>query len=80
MFSSPDKVECENYVKYTETMFFAYLTLQEPNRRSCFGFVIPMQDFSNNSDIDWSASIDDIDKQLFKKYNLSNNDIEFLEQ
>ena len=40
----------------------------------------PMQDFSNNSDIDWSASIDDIDKQLFKKYNLSNNDIEFLEQ
>ena len=39
-----------------------------------------MQDFSNNSDIDWSASIDDIDKQLFKKYNLSNNDIEFLEQ
>lgn len=80
MFSSPDKVECENYVKYTETMFFAYLTLQEPNRCSCFGFVIPMQDFSSNSDIDWSASIDDIDKQLFEKYNLSNNDIEFLEQ
>ena len=80
MFSSPDKVECENFVKYTDTMFFANLVLQEPNKSSSFGFVIPMQDFSSNSDIDWSASIEDIDEQLFKKYNLSDKDMEFLER
>lgn len=80
MFSSRDKVECDNFVKYTMTMFFASLVLQEPNKSSSFGFVIPMQDFSGNSDIDWSAPIDDIDKQLFKKYGLSDKDMEFLEQ
>lgn len=40
---------------------------------------IPIQDFSNASDIDWSASIADIDKQLYKKYNLSNEEINFIE-
>lgn len=30
-----------------------------------------MQDFTENSDIDWSKSVADIDEQLFNKYNLS---------
>ena len=80
MFSSHDKAECDNFVKYTMTMFFAGLVLQEPNKSSSFGFVIPMQDFSNDSDIDWSAPIEDIDRQLCGKYGLSSDDMEFLEQ
>lgn len=41
---------------------------------------VPLQDFSENSDIDWSKSIVDIDEQLYKKYGLSKEDIEFIEK
>ena len=40
---------------------------------------VPLQDFTPNSDIDWSQSIVDIDKQLYKKYNLSEEEIDFIE-
>lgn len=80
MFASPDKTECMNYLKYTQTTFFAALVLQEPNKSSSFGHVIPMQNFSTDSDIDWEAPIDDIDKQLYKKYKLTDSEIAFLQQ
>ena len=38
-----------------------------------------MQDFSANSDIDWSQSVEDIDIQLYKKYNLSLKEIILIE-
>lgn len=41
--------------------------------------LVPMQDFTANSDIDWTKSIEDIDKQLYRKYNLSEEEIEFIE-
>lgn len=40
---------------------------------------IPLQDFTPSSDIDWSVSIPEIDKQLYKKYGLSEDEIEFIE-
>ena len=40
---------------------------------------IPLQDFTESSDIDWSTSIIDIDKQLYKKYELSVEEINFIE-
>ena len=40
---------------------------------------VPLQDFTNASDINWSVSIPDIDKQLYKKYNLSDAEINFIE-
>lgn len=40
---------------------------------------IPLQDFTVNSDIDWSKSISDIDQQLYTKYGLSNEEIQFIE-
>ena len=40
---------------------------------------IPLQDFTSASDIDWTQSIPDIDKQLYKKYNLSPEEITFIE-
>ena len=79
LFMSRDKHECDNYVKYMHTNFFAGLILQEPNRGSTIGDVIPLQDFSENSDIDWSVSIPEIDKQLYAKYNLSPDEISFIE-
>lgn len=40
---------------------------------------VPLQDFSSNSDIDWAKSISEIDKQLYKKYELSDEEITFIE-
>ena len=41
--------------------------------------MIPLQDFTDSSDIDWSVPIANIDKQLYKKYNLSDEEINFIE-
>lgn len=40
---------------------------------------VPLQDFTENSDIDWSQSIPEIDNQLYKKYELTQEEIEFIE-
>jgi type II restriction enzyme len=40
---------------------------------------VPLQDFTGASDIDWSRSIPEIDQQLYKKYSLSDEEIEFIE-
>ena len=40
---------------------------------------VPLQDFTESSDIDWSVPIKNIDKQLYKKYGLTNEEIEFIE-
>lgn len=40
---------------------------------------VPFQDFSDKSDIDWSKPIPEIDQQLYKKYGLSKEEIEFIE-
>ena len=41
---------------------------------------VPLQNFTNNSDIDWSQSIAQIDKQLYKKYGLDEREIKFIEE
>ena len=46
--------------------------------KASFRFV-PLQDFTENSDIDWSKSVAEIDRQLYKKYNLSDEEIIFIE-
>ena len=79
LFMSKDKKECENFITYTKTKFFSGLVLQEPNRRSSFGDIIPMQDFTDKSDIDWSKPLAEIDKQLYKKYGLTQKEIDFIE-
>lgn len=41
--------------------------------------LIPLQDFTSSSDIDWSQSIPDIDRQLYRKYGLTAGEIDFIE-
>lgn len=41
--------------------------------------LIPMQDFTADSDIDWSKSIPEIDQQLYRKYGLDEDEIQFIE-
>lgn len=40
---------------------------------------VPLQDFTSNSDIDWSKSIPEIDQQLYRKYGFSEEEINFIE-
>lgn len=40
---------------------------------------VPVQDFTESSDIDWSKSVAEIDQQLYKKYGLSEDEINFIE-
>lgn len=78
-----DKEEAENLKKYIATKFARFLLLQALTSihitRDSFIFV-PLQDFSPTSDIDWSQSIAQIDHQLYKKYNLSQAEIAFIEK
>ena len=51
----------------------------QDNPRDVFQFV-PLQDFTSTSDIDWSQSIADIDRQLYAKYGLTDDEIAFIEK
>ena len=42
--------------------------------------LVPLQDFTTSSDINWSESIENIDKQLYVKYNLTGDEIAFIER
>ena len=42
--------------------------------------LVPNQDFTSQSDIDWSKSIPEIDQQLYTKYNLSEDEINFIKK
>ena len=41
---------------------------------------VPIQTFGFSSDIDWSKSIHEIDLQLYKKYGLNQEEIDFIEK
>lgn len=79
IFKSLNESEIHNFIKYTQTRFFAYMVLNEPNRSFSFGFVIPILDFTNESDIDWSKTIPEIDRKLYTKYDLSPQEINIIE-
>ena len=45
---------------------------------SCSKYV-PMQDFTENSDIDWNKSIEEIDDMLSKKYGLTEDEERYID-
>ena len=79
----PTETEAVNYTNYLFTKFSRFLLKQSVSSlnvtKECFAFV-PLQDFTSSSDIDWSVSIEDIDRQLYRKYNLSDEEIAFIEK
>lgn len=74
--------EAENIAQYIRTKFarvlLGVLKVTQNNAKPTWK-KIPMQDFSTTSDIDWSQSISDIDAQLYRKYGLSQEEIDFIE-
>ena len=76
------KEEAGNALKYVRTKFartmLGILKITQDNPIETWRLV-PLQNFKTNSDIDWSKSIPEIDKQLYKKYGLSADEVEFIE-
>lgn len=72
----------ENALKYIKSKFarvlLGILKVTQHNPKNTWKYV-PLQDFTSNSDIDWSVSIPEIDQQLYKKYGLSPEEIDFIE-
>ena len=74
--------EADNTAKYIKTKFARAMlgilkTTQDltPEKWK----YVPIQDFTMNSDIDWNKAITDIDRQLYAKYNLTQEEIDFIE-
>lgn len=42
--------------------------------------LVPLQDFTPASDIDWSGSVAEVDRQLYAKYGLSDEEVDFIER
>ena len=75
--------EAEACLKYIKTKFartmLGILKATQHNPKDTWRLV-PLQDFTAGSDIDWSQSVADIDRQLYKKYALTPDEIAFIEE
>jgi len=68
--------------RYYKTKFFrALLGVKKATQHSPsqVWHTIPLQDFTPKSDIDWTKSIAEIDRQLYAKYGLSDEEVSFIE-
>ena len=76
------EAQADSALKYIKTKFtrtmLSSLKVTQDNKKAAWANV-PLQDFTPNSDIDWSGSVADIDRQLYRKSNLSDDEIAFIE-
>ena len=77
------RAEAEACLKYVKTKFartmLGLLKATQHNPKETWRLV-PLQDFTDRSDIDWSQSVADIDRQLYRKYGLEEKEIAFIEE
>lgn len=77
------RAEAEACLKYVKTKFartmLGILKATQDNPKETWRLV-PLQDFTDRSDIDWSQSVADIDRQLYRKYGLEEKEIAFIEE
>jgi Eco57I restriction-modification methylase/Type III restriction enzyme, res subunit/T5orf172 domain len=75
--------EAESCLKYIKTKFvrsmLGVLKVTQDNNKEVWKYV-PLQDFSEKSKIDWTKSISEIDQQLYAKYNLTIDEIDFIKK
>ncbi len=72
-----NNTSAENIVSYLKTKFARFLHRQAKSShdasRRTYRFV-PIQNFTETSEINWSCSVDEIDNQLFDIYGLSDSE------
>ena len=69
-----------NYLRTTFTRFMHSLAKISQHGTSKTYKFVPLQNFNSDSDINWNVSTEEIDKQLYKKYKLTEEEIEFIER
>lgn len=82
MGSFDTELEASNLEKYLKTKFSRCMlsVLKKTQDITPYKWkYVPLQNFTSKSDIDWNVSISNIDRQLYKKYGLSPEEIEFIE-
>lgn len=76
------QAEAEACLKYVKTKFaramLGILKVTQDNPPDRWAYV-PLQDFTAESGIDWGKSVAEIDRQLYKKYGLSEEEVAFIE-
>ena len=74
--------EASNTLKYIKTKFtrtlLSVLKVTQNGNKPVWR-MIPLQNFTSTSDIDWNKSIPEIDRQLYRKYGLTQEEIDFIE-
>lgn len=82
IYTSNNEVEVKHVLSYMKTKFVRFMvslvTATQHISKASFRLV-PIQDFTENSDIDWSKSVAEIDQQLYAKYSLNDEEISFIE-
>ena len=82
-FGAVDKSGVKAIEKYLKSKFaralLGTLKITQHNPPATWRYV-PLQNFTSNSDIDWSKPIPDINRQLYMKYGLSDEEIAFIEE
>lgn len=75
--------EAEACLLYVKTKFartmLGLLKATQDNPKETWRLV-PLQDFTAGSDIDWTQPVTEIDRQLYRKYGLSEDEIAFVEE
>ncbi len=76
------EAEANACMKYVKTKFaramLGVLKATQHNTKSTWRYV-PLQDFTEKSDVDWTKSVREIDLQLYEKYGLDESEIAFIE-
>ena len=78
--SEYEAISLQSYLKTRFVRFLISLLASTQHLSKDKFAYVPLQDFTSHSDIDWSQSIPDIDRQLYSKYNLSDDEIAFIEK
>lgn len=77
-----EESEARNVLAYIKTKFartmLGLLKITQHNSRKTWTQV-PLQNFTSESDIDWTVTIPEIDQQLYKKYGFDKGEIDFIE-
>ena len=80
---SLDEISSKNLSNYLRTKFARFMhslaKISQHGTSKTYQFV-PLQNFTAASDIDWSKATETIDQQLYAKYKLTKEEIDFIEK
>ena len=76
--SKEEAMHLQKYMKTRFLRFMAGILKVSQNLYQGIYQYVPILDFTSESDINWDTSIDDLDEQLFKKFDFSTDEINYI--